>query len=57
MPQVHGIHDEEGGELCHPQEEEDRGIRHQLPHHQLPHRGDAETQASGLCYPLYGGNR
>jgi hypothetical protein len=25
LPQVYGLHDEEGGELCHPQEENDRG--------------------------------
>ena len=56
LPQVHGIHDEEGGELRHPEEEEDRGLRHQLPDHQLPHGGDAAPQARGLRHPLHGGD-
>ena len=55
LPQVHGLHDAPSGELRHPEEEEDRGLRHQLPHHQLPHGGDVEAQACRLCYSLYGG--
>ena len=26
------------------------GLRHQFPDHQLPHRADVQTQASGLCH-------
>ena len=57
MSQVHGLHDAEGRELCDPAEEADRGVRHQLPHHQLPHRGDVAPQAGGLRHPLHGGDR
>ncbi len=33
------------------------GLWHQLPHYQLPHGTDVQTQAGGLCYPFHGGDR
>ena len=57
LPQVHGLHDAPRGELRHPEEEEDRGLRHQLPHHQLPHGRDVPAQADRLRRPVHGGDR
>jgi hypothetical protein len=31
------------------------GLRHLVPDHQLPHRTDVETQASGFHHSLHGG--
>lgn len=57
LPQVHPFHDAKGRELCHPQEETGRRLRYLVPHHKLPLRNDAETQARRLYHPIHGGGR
>lgn len=57
LQEVHEVHDDARRELRRAETEADRGLRHQLPHHQLSHRTDVQAQASRLRYPLHGGDR
>lgn len=41
-------------ELLHSATETDQGLRHLLPDYELPHGGDAEAQAGGLCVGIHG---
>lgn len=37
--------------------EQHLGLRHLIPDHQLPYRGDAQAQAGGLYNTVHGGGR